>query len=185
MNQDNLKKAARAYVESRYNPEDITNPEYKDNIDFDMETFEAGAEWASYNRRASFEDATESAREYARHCVADPDNEDDAFDDIAEVYEAGIEWYFVEVAKRWEMEYVTIDGKDGYTISETNKWYDFLNLSGKSIISGIISFLVIGLAVAVFAMASSYRQKNLEKKWQQRQQQHTSQLIINQSDHIA
>lgn len=179
MIQEDLKKAAREYAESHFAPEDIKNPEYKDSIDFHVEIFEDGAQWASKHGRASFKQVEAAAKEYALERV----NPDDA-DEIESSFEGGAEWYFVEVTKRWKKEIDTIDGQECYTISE-NKWYSFLGLAGKSILLSIVGFLVICAIIVALIMASSYRQKNLEKKWQQSQQQQTSQLIINHSDYIT
>ena len=174
-----LQKAAREYAESLFTPEDITAEDYKDAVDFHTEIFKDGVNWASLHRFASFEQVDAAAKEYALERV----NPDDV-DAIEGTFTGGAEWYFVEVTKRWKKKIDTIDGQECYTISERT-WYKFMRIMGTLTIRYIIVFLAICAIVVALVMASSYREKNLEQKWQQRQQQQTSQLIINNSGYQA
>lgn len=118
METKNLKEAARLYAESQFEPENINDPTYRDSLEALMQDFEAGANWVSSHLRASFEQAEATAKEYAQR-LTDQENTDD----IETSFLEGVEWYQVEVSKKWNRKPIIVDGNEGYQIEINETWY--------------------------------------------------------------
>ncbi len=120
-----LKEAARKYAESQFDEKNIDNPAYNDSLEALVQDFEAGANWIAEHPHASFEQVESAAKEYARGVEDSDDTEH-----IESSFNEGVEWYQVEINKRWTRKSVNMDGCEAYQIEIKQTWFqkviDFL-----------------------------------------------------------